>query len=100
MAFTIPEMLRFTCRCGAWFDLPAKCLSGRDNVYCPLCAAEMGWMDAIDPVLLREILAQAREEVDSLIDYLQAQGKLGEAEITPEVMQLILKEVIKARRIS
>ena len=57
-------------------------------------------MDAIDPVLLREILSQAREEVDSLIDYLQAQGGLGEAEMTPEVMQLILKEVIKARRIT
>jgi hypothetical protein len=98
MAFTIPEMLRFTCHCGAWYDLPAKCLSGRDTVFCPLCATETGWMDAIDPVLLREILVQAREEVDSLIDYLQANGGIGEAEMTPEVMQLILKEVIKARR--
>ncbi len=98
MAFTIPDMLRFTCSCGVWFDLPAKCVSGKESLYCPICKAEMGWLDALDPGLRREILAQAREEIDGLIDYLQAQGGPGEAEMTPEIMQLILKEVIKRRR--
>jgi hypothetical protein len=99
MAFTIPEMLRFTCGCGCTFDLPSLELSGRDSLFCPLCGEKMGWLEALDARTRREIIAEAREDVENVIDYLLANSQMSEDELTPEIMQLILKEVIRNRRI-
>ena len=98
MAFTIPDMLRFTCACGCWFELPSLAISGRDIIFCPLCGTQLEWIEALDAQIRREIIARAREDVEGVIDYLQANGQISENELTPEIMQLILKEVIRNRR--
>jgi hypothetical protein len=48
--------------------------------------------------LCREIIARAREDVESLLEYLEKNGLSAESELTPEIIQLILKEVIRGRR--
>jgi hypothetical protein len=98
MAFTVPETFHFACRCGGTFELAARQLSGRDSVYCPLCGVKLGWLDALEPRQRREIIDCAREDVEGLLDYLQKNGPPGDSQLTPEIMQLILKEVIRSRR--
>jgi len=97
MAFTIPEELRFTCLgCKSSFKIPAFALSGREEVYCPLCAEKMGWLEALEESVRREILAQVKEELDRAVDRLQSDPLTRGDDITAEVLKLILQDDIGA----
>ena len=98
MAFTIPEELRFTClSCKSSFKVPAFAVSGREEVFCPLCGERMSWLEALEEGVRREILAQVKEDLDRIVDRLQSDPLTHSDEITAEVLKLILKEDVGAQ---
>ena len=97
MAFTIPEQLRFTClSCKSSFKVPAFAISGREEIFCPLCAEKMSWLEALEEGVCKEILAQVKEELDRAADRLQSDPLARSDEITAEVLKLIFKEDVGA----
>jgi len=98
MAFTIPEELRFTClSCKSSFKVSALAVSGREEIFCPLCGERMNWLEALEEGVRREILAQVKENLERIVDRLQSDPLTRSDEITAEVLKLILKEGLGAQ---
>lgn len=98
MVFTIPEELRFSClSCKNSFKVSAFGIGDREEIFCPLCGEKMSWLEALEEGVRREILAQAKEHLDRVVDRLQNDPLKGSDGITAEVLKLILKEEVSAQ---
>ena len=92
---TLPSEIRLACPdCGSPFSLPARSLSERIEVSCPLCRRAFFWFDGLSAVLKREVQQEVEEAVRGLVGVLEGSLFHGQLRLDEKTLSECLRRII------